>query len=182
MKTAIKLIAAAIMITGLLSTQAIAQNAAATPDPFADLLAMVGNWQVRLEKRIAPQGTWESNDATATITSAVGATIVQEDLSGKLGGKQYVTKTLLAYDKNGNAFQRVFADSEHGVLVEFKGERQADTIVFDKNFVYPSGAIAKLRVVYKFISKNEFTVENMRRPETEANWIVTGKARYLRKK
>jgi hypothetical protein len=77
-------------------------------------------------------------------------------------------------------YQRVFIDSEHGALVDFEGEMTGDSLIFDRTWTYPSGAKVQLRVVYTFISRNEITIESMRKPELNSAWDVTGRMRYVR--
>ena len=107
---------------------------------------------------------------------------MEEDYSGRLQNKSFSTKSIIAYNHFTNTFQQVFADSEHGVLIDYEGEKKGDTIYFDKTWVYPNKSTVKLRVVYIIISPDVFVVENMRMPESTNTWDLTGRKKYYRSK
>jgi hypothetical protein len=44
--------------------------------------------------------------------------------------------SIIAYDHFSNVFQRVLIDSEHGVLIDYEGIKNADTIFFDKTWTF----------------------------------------------
>jgi len=141
---------------------------------------LIGTWTVHAEKRLSAQGPWDTSAGKAVISKVVGATVIEENFYGSLEGKPFITKTLIATDKFIQKYQRVFADSEHGVFVDYEGEKNGDSIIFEKNWIYPNKSTVKLRVVYKIISKDEFIIENMRMPEHTSVWDITGKMRYKR--
>jgi hypothetical protein len=143
---------------------------------------LIGKWNVTAERRLSAQGPWDTSKCKAVIKKEVGSAVIEEDNYGTLEGKPFITKTLIAYDKNSKKYQRVFADSEHGSLVDYEGELIGDSLVFDKLFIYPNKSTVKLRVVYKVISNDEFIIENMRMPESTTVWDVTGRMIYKREK
>jgi hypothetical protein len=93
-----------------------------------------------------------------------------------------MAKSIIAYNHFAQKFQRMFIDSEHGVMVDYEGDKKADTIYFDKTWIYPDKTSVQLRVVYKIISPDEFIVENMRMPQNASIWDITGRMRYVRVK
>jgi hypothetical protein len=147
-----------------------------------ELDIMTGNWTVTTETRLSANGPWETNKGESVITKATGATLIEENYTGTLRNKSFFTKSLIAYDHFKNSFQRIFIDSEHGVLVDYTGEKRSDSLFFDKTWTYPDQSTVKLRVLYILVSANEFVVENMRMPGNMSTWDVTGRMKYMRKK
>ena len=147
---------------------------------LADIDFLVGKWNVVVETRLSAQGPWETSQGRSHITRTVGSTVLEEDFSGTRESRPFSTKSLLAVNNLTFRYQRVFVDSEHGALIDFEGEKHADSLVFDRTWTYPSGAKVQLRVLYKLISPNELTVESMRKPEKDSSWDVTGRMKYSR--
>lgn len=153
-----------------------------TKSKLAELDFLTGYWLVTTETRLSANGPWESDNGTAVITKTTGASAIEEDYTGILQNKSFMTKSIIAYNRFSQKFQRMFIDSEHGVLIDYQGEKKADTIYFDNTWIYPDKSTVQLRVVYKIISPDEFIVENMRMPQNTSSWDVTGRMRYVRKK
>ena len=120
---------------------------AQTTTRLSELNVLVGSWNVTAENRLSANGPWETNNGTAVIKKSTGGACLEEEYTGALNNKSFFTKSIIAFDHFGNKFQRTFIDSEHGVLVDFDGIKNADTIFFDKTWTYPNGATVKLRVV-----------------------------------
>ncbi len=161
-------------------TCALAQDDNPGKKKMAEIDFLVGQWNVSSEIRLSAQGPWESSEGVSRITRTVGSTVLEEDFSGSREGRPFSTKSLLAVNNQTLRYQRVFVDSEHGSLIDFDGQKRADSLVFDRTWIYPSGASVQLRVVYKFISRDTVIVESMRKPEKEPSWDVTGRMRYAR--
>jgi hypothetical protein len=149
---------------------------------LTDLDFMIGTWSVTASHRLSAGGPWDTSAAYATIIKSVGSTVIEEDYKGSLETRPFFTKTLIVFNKFTNLFQRAFIDSEHGVLTDYDGQKSDDSVIFDKDFIYPSGTTVKLRVVYKIISQDEFTLVNMRMPQDAHTWDITNTAIYIRKK
>ena len=145
-----------------------------------ELDPIVGSWKVTAETRLSANGPWEINKGTAMIKKTTGSTLIEEEYTGMLNSKSFFTESVIAYNHFTNVFQRIFIDSEHGVLVDYEGEKKADTIFFNKTWTYPNGATVKLRVVYTIISADEFKIENMRMPEDSSKWDLTNRMHYVR--
>jgi hypothetical protein len=149
---------------------------------LSQLDMLIGTWKVKAEMRLSANGPCDTSVANAVITKTTGDKLIAEDYTGTLNKNSFFTKSLIAFDHFKNVFQREFIDSEHGVLVDYEGQKNNDTIFFDKTWVYANGSTVKLRVVYKFISNNEFTIENMRMPADSVIWDTTSRLRYIRSK
>jgi len=147
-----------------------------------DLDFLLGNWKVEASQRLSAQGPWEKTNATSIINKTLNSALIEEEFTGTREGKLFLIKNLFAVNNANNKYQRIFADSEHGVLIEFEGQKNKDTLYFDRTWIYPSGATVKLRVAYYIISKDEIHMENMRMPQQSTEWDVTGRMKYLKKK
>jgi len=141
-----------------------------------------GTWDVSVEKRLSATGPWDTSKATSIFKKETGGTVIEEDFVGTLKNKPFSTKAIIAFNHFNNKFQRAYIDSEHGVLVDYEGEAKADTIFFDKNWIYPDNTTVKLRVIYIVISAEELLVQNMRMPQNTIQWDVTDRMRYLKHK
>ena len=146
------------------------------------LNGLLGTWDVLVERKLSATGPWDTSKATSILKKTTGDAVIEEDFVGTLQNKPFSTKTIIAFNHFTDKFQRAFIDSEHGVLVDYEGEKKADTIFFDKSWIYPNNTTVKLRVIYTIISTTEFLVENMRMPESTLKWDVTDKLRYVKSK
>ena len=151
-----------------------------TKSKLNQLNFLLGSWEVEVNTRLSANGPWENSHATSSIAKTLKASIIEENFSGKREGKEFLIKTLFAINNSNNKFQRVFADSEHSVLIEFEGDKNSDTIFFDKTWVYATGSTVKLRVAYHPISNDEFDLINMRMPQNSFEWDITGRMKYKR--
>jgi len=143
---------------------------------------LMGNWVVTTELRLSAQGPWEKTSGSSVIKKVVGAAIIEEDYSGTHQGKAYFTRSMFAINNMNMKYQLIFADSDHGVMIDFEGVGINDSsFIFDKTWTYTNQSTVKLRTVYTLISKNEFKVENMRMPQGTEIWDVTGRRNYKRK-
>ena len=141
---------------------------------------LIGNWAVTTELRLSAQGPWEKSSGTSIIKKVVGETIIEEDYIGTHQGKTYFTRSMFAVNNMTLRYQLVFADSDHGVMIDYEGEERDSSFIFDKTWTYANQSTVKLRTVYTIISKNEFRIENMRMPQGTAAWDTTGRKKYTR--
>lgn len=149
---------------------------------IADLAVFEGRWKVEVDSRLGPQGPWEKSTASAMIKKTLRATLIEEDFTGSRQGKPFEIKTVFGINNMTDRYQCTSADSEHGVLVDFEGVKNNDSIIFDRTWSYANGSSVKLRVIYRVISPDEFIVERMRMPQQANEWDVTGRMRYRRLK
>lgn len=170
-----------ISILCLLITHSFSQEAGYKIN-LDDLDFLLGKWKVESSQRLSAQGPWEKSNASSVINKTLNSTLIEEEFTGTREGKPFLIKTLFAVNNANSRYQRIFADSEHGVLIEFEGEKNKDTLYFDRTWTYANGSTVKLRVAYYIISKNEFQTESMRMPQQSSEWDVTGKMRYTKEK
>jgi uncharacterized protein DUF1579 len=145
-----------------------------------DLDVLVGEWNVKVEARLSPQGPWDTSVAWSIIQKTAGGRVIEEDITGSRQSRPFAIKCLLAINNQTLKYQRIFVDSEHGTLIDFVGNKKDKDFIFDKEWIYANQSKVKLRVVYKTISPDEFVVENMRMPDGSSAWDITGRMRYTR--
>ena len=141
---------------------------------------LVGNWKVEVESRLSMNGPWEKSTGSSLIRKILKNTILEEEFTGTRQGEPFLIKSIFGINNATNQFQKVFADSEHGVLVQYEGNRVNDTLFLQKNWLYANGNSVMLRVAYYKISADEFLLESMRMPPGATAWDVTGRMRYKR--
>ncbi len=104
---------------------------------LSQLDLLIGTWKVKAEMRLSADGPWDTSIASAVITKTTGDKLIVEDYAGTINNDSFFTKSLIAFDHFKNVFQREFIDSEHGVLVDYDGQKIKDTIFFNKTWTYP---------------------------------------------
>ena len=164
----------------LVDSIAKAQDANAIKKNLQKLDILTGQWDVKMELRLSAQGPWETSYGKSVIRKSVGASIVEEDFTGEHLGKAYFTRSMFAVNNMNMKYQLIFADSDHGVMIDYEGEGTDSSFIFDKTWFYTNQTSVKLRTVYTIISKNEFRVENMRMPQGATSWDITGRKKYTR--
>ena len=162
-----------------LSTPAFAQQTA--EHPIHSLGFLAGEWNVVAEIRLSRDGPWETSEAQSLIHRAVGATILEEEYTGKKQGRVFSAKAWFANDNRTKKYQKVFVDSDHGVLVHYEGELLEDLLTLYTEFDL-NGIRLKLRSQYKFVSEDEFTAESARSTDGGGSWDRTGTLTYKRKR
>jgi Protein of unknown function (DUF1579) len=141
---------------------------------------LAGHWQVETESRLSLNGPWEKSTGKSFFQLTLDSTLLEEEYTGTRQGKPFLFKAFFAVNNTNYKYQRVFIDAPHGVMLDFAGEHSMHSVVFDKHHIYKNGNWVELRVVYKKVSANEFTVESMRMPQGATVWDVTGRMRYKR--
>ena len=147
---------------------------------LAELDYFSGVWTVQVEARLSAKGPWDTSNARSVMIKTMAAKLVEEDFTGTRVGKLFLAKTVFAVNNLTGKYQRIFADSEHGALIDFEGEKSGNSFIFDKLWTYPNKSTVKLRIVYTIVSAGEFRVESMRMPEGTTGWDVTGRMKYTR--
>ena len=97
-----------------------------------ELDVLIGLWNVAAENRLSADGPWQTNKGTAVIKRTTGEACIEQEYSGTINKRHFFTKSIIAYDHFNNIFQCAFLDSEHGVLIDYSGAKNADTMFLDK--------------------------------------------------
>lgn len=147
-------------------------------EELAELSFLEGAWEVHSAARL-PGGTWDTTVARSNIQFDLKGCLLVERLHGSRAGNEYEAVGLFAFNSVERRLQRVWIDSEHGMLVTYEGESQAGEIVLEYRMVL-RGQSTLLRHVYLDIGEDAFTLESRRSNDDGQSWEVTWRALYSR--
>lgn len=140
---------------------------------------LVGNWKVEVDARLSRNGPWEKSEATSTIKKAIGETIFEEEYKGTKEGRILTAKAWLGNDNRTKLYQRIWVDSDHGVLMVQEGELKDKTLTL-QSVLDLNGTRLVLRIQYIFNGNDSFTVESSRSTDDGKTWDRTGTSKYSR--
>lgn len=141
---------------------------------------LAGSWSVESNSRLSLNGEWDKSAGKSTIKVTLDSNFFEEEYSGYHQGKEFRSKTFFAVNNTDYKYQRVFIDAPHGVLLEFEGQQNGDSLIFDRVHTYANGKKVKLRAIYLKVAEDHFTVETMRMPEESSTWDVNSRMTYTR--
>lgn len=147
-------------------------------EEFAELNFLEGAWEVRSTARLAG-GEWDTTVARSQIEVDLEGCLLVERFQGTRAGHEYEAVGLLGFNSIEHRLQRVWVDSEHGMLVTYEGESQAGEILLEYSMVLRGQSIL-LRHVYLNIGEATFTLESRRSTDQGQSWEVTWRAQYTR--
>ena len=140
---------------------------------------LLGDWKVDANVRLA-DGTWEHSSATSQIKPDLSGCLLSERFTGTRAGHAFTALALMAFNNTSKKLQRVWSDSEHGLLIMYEGNRSGDKIILETEILL-DGKIVKLRNAYLDISEPSFTLESWRSTDDGKTWITVTRLRYTRK-
>ncbi|MDX1942631.1 MAG: DUF1579 family protein, partial [Saprospiraceae bacterium] len=129
--------------------------------------------------RLSQNGTWEKSEGKSIIQKILGETIFEEEFIGVREDKAFTAKSWLGNDNRTKLYQRVFADSNHGVLIVYEGSL-IDKILRLEHELIVNNAPLKLRFTYTLLSNDTFSVESARSTDDGKTWDRTGFSQYSR--
>jgi hypothetical protein len=140
---------------------------------------LTGEWRVEVDARLSKQGPWEKSEARSVIKRIIGETIFEEEFSGTRQGKAFTAKSWLGNDNRTKLYQRVFVDSEHGVLVLYEGRLEDKSLTLQTEFNLLQAHLL-LRIQYTLVTEDLFTIESARSADEGKTWDHTGRSIYNR--
>jgi hypothetical protein len=140
---------------------------------------MIGEWNVEVDARLSKQGPWEQSKGHSTIVKIVGGSVIQDQFTGTKQGRELTSVAMLANDNRTKLYQKVFVDSDHGMLLLYEGKLEGKLLSLFYKFNL-NGVDLTLRSQYNLIAENEFTVESARSTDNGVTWDRTGTMRYTR--
>jgi hypothetical protein len=168
------------LVLGLINVQLIAEHQD-HKQKLKELDFLLGEWHIEVDARLS-NGTWDNSVGKSTIRRTLDSAMIEEEFTGVREGKRFLSKTLFAFNNLSGKYQRVFIDSPHGVLVEFEGLSENQLITFIKEVIPAGGKPVALRVLYRRLSADSFSLESQRRPRDTDAWDTTGRMRYSKMK
>jgi hypothetical protein len=172
------------------SWSSLPQQAAASPVPQQNMSPcyhkerealdfLIGDWNVDANVRLA-DGTWEKSSATTEIKADLSGCLLSERFTGMRAGHTFSALALMAFNNTSKRLQRVWSDSEHGLLVMYEGNRSGNEIIMETEILL-DGKSVKLRNAYLEISGSAFSLESGRSTDGGKTWITVTKLQYKRK-
>jgi hypothetical protein len=140
---------------------------------------LIGDWNVEANVRLA-DGTWEHSSASSQIKPDLSGCLLSERFTGTRAGHIFSALALMAFNNTNKTLQRLWSDSEHGLLVMYEGNRSGDEIIMETEILL-DGKTVKLRNAYLAISARSFSLESGRSTDGGKSWITVTRLRYTRK-
>lgn len=142
---------------------------------------LTGNWSVAADVRLSKNGPWEKSQAKSVIKKSIGETIFEEEFTGTKQGRVLIAKSWLGNDNRTKLYQRIWVDSDHGVLMIQEGKLE-DKLLNLLSTLDLNETKLTLRVQYKLVSDDLFMVESSRSTDGGKTWDRTGTLTYSRAK
>jgi hypothetical protein len=140
---------------------------------------LIGDWNVDANVRSA-DGTWECSSATSQIKPDLSGCLLSERFTGTRAGHAFTALALMAFNNTSKKLQRVWSDSEHGLLITYEGNRSGNKIILETEILL-DGKSVKLRNAYLDITETSFSLESGRSTDDGKTWITVTRLRYTRK-
>src|ERR1044072_12726 len=140
---------------------------------------LLGDWNVDANVRLA-DGTWEHSSATSQIKPDLSGCLLSERFTGTRAGHAFTALALMAFNNASKKLQRVWSDSEHGLLITYEGNRSGNRIILETE-ISLDGKRVKLRNAYLEISETSFSLESGRSTDDGKTWITVTRLQYKRK-
>jgi hypothetical protein len=147
---------------------------------FEALRFLEGNWDVESNTR-SGDGKWEKTRAASQIASELSGCLLKEQFSGSRSGRPFNVLALTAYNGTSKKMQRAWADSDHGLLILYDGNRTGDQMTLT-TAIDLDGKKVLLRIAYTEIKNDSFKIESGRSHDEGKTWITTSTLLYKRKK
>ena len=140
---------------------------------------LLGDWNVDANVRLA-DGTWDHSSATSQIKADLSGCLLSERFTGTRAGHAFTALSLMAFNNASKKLQRVWSDSEHGLLITYEGNRSGNRIILETE-ISLDGKRVKLRNAYLEISETSFSLESGRSTDDGKTWITVTRLQYKRK-
>jgi hypothetical protein len=140
---------------------------------------LMGDWNVEANVRLG-DGKWEHSSATSQIKPDLSGCLLSERFTGTRNGHAFTALALMAFNNTSKKLQRLWSDSEHGLLILYDGNRSENEIILETEILL-DGRSVKLRNSYLEITGNSFNLESARSTDGGKTWITVTRLRYTRK-
>lgn len=159
---------------GAVHAQAVCAN-----DIAGRLGFLVGSWRVESAFR-TPEATWDSTTGAARIRPDLSGCLLREEYEGQRFGEPYSQVALWSVSGfEPTPYQRVFAHSQHGLLVLRQGRFHGDTLVLRSETVVSDRRITEEDRITRS-SDSAFEFINRRSIDDGVTWTITRRALYVR--
>jgi hypothetical protein len=146
---------------------------------LGDIDFLTGDWTVESNVR-SGDGKWEQSSATSQIKPDLSGCLLNERFTGMRGGHSFSALGIMGFNSITGKLQRVWSDSEHGLLIMYEGNRNGREMILETE-VLLDGKRVKLRNAYLEITRDSFRLESGRSHDGGKTWITVTKLQYKRK-
>ena len=140
---------------------------------------LIGDWIVEANVR-SGDGKWEPSSATSQIKPDLSGCLLNERFTGSRGGHSFSALVIMGFNSVSGKLQRVWSDSEHGLLILYEGKRNGQEMILETEILL-DGKRVKLRNAYLEITRDSFRLESGRSHDDGKTWITVTKLQYKRK-
>ena len=105
---------------------------------------------------------------------------MSERFTGTRAGHPFSAIAMMGFNSTSGKLQRMWSDSEHGLLIIYEGKRNGDEMILETE-VSLDGRKVKLRNSYLALTSNSFRLESARSVDDGKTWITVTKLQYRRK-
>ena len=140
---------------------------------------LVGDWTVEANV-ITGNGKWEQSSASSRIKRDSSSCLFEERFAGSREGHPFSALGIMGFNSTSGKLQRVWSDSEHGILILYEGDRDAKEMILYADILLDGNRV-KLRNAYFEITKDSFRLESGRSHDGGKTWITVSKLQYRRK-
>ncbi len=153
------------------------------PTGMDQLLAMAGEWQVKIEQRPQPGAPWSESERTSTFESAMGGAMLRERVTTSQGNQ---VETTLSYDRFRERYVlTAFNDFTHHMDIEHGTFDEEGRLTFsnvESGTTWTGyGMTFHQRNSYFDITEEGFKAEQETSIDGGENWFVNAKLTYTRK-
>lgn len=146
---------------------------------LGDIDFLIGDWTIEANVRLA-DGKWEQSSAVSKISPDLSGCLLNERFTGTRADHTFSALAIMGFNSVTGKLQRMWSDSEHGLLIIYEGNRKGNEMSLDTE-VLLDGKKVKLRNSYLEIAKDSFRLESARSVDDGKTWITVMKLEYKRK-
>ena len=140
---------------------------------------LAGDWIVEANVKTGDD-KWEQSSATSQIKPDLSGCLFVERFAGSRAGHSFSSLGIMGFNSVSGKLQRVWSDSEHGILILYEGHRNGKEMILYSEVVL-NGNRVKLRHAYLDITRDSFRLESARSQDDGKTWITVSKLQYQRK-
>lgn len=152
------------------------------PPGMKDLLAITGDWTVKVESRQSPQAPWSESSRESTIVAAMGGSLVRETFETADGN---AVERTLSFDRHRKHWVLAGIDARSGLLDIQTGIANDDGSVTLSNVETGTttetfGFVIHSRTTLFPLVDGTFRIEGESSIDGGENWFVSNKVHYER--
>lgn len=163
-----------------------AQHPRGAPEQMARVAGLVGEWNVQLEMRNAPNEPFTTLRTTSTITQLLKGAFVQERIVLPTPAGQSIELVgIFGYDRFRSVYRFAWLDDHFALFDVMEGNWHGDSLVVNnlrsRTTIPAGGKDMYSRMVWRPLGTDSVLVESLVSADSGATWFTQTRARYLRR-